>query len=77
MANETMEVFYLNQLWLDKEDRVSHTQSCYDSYLPSGGMIPFICTKEHGHTGDHCAHNLDGNIVARWPAQATKIASEG
>lgn len=27
-----------------------------------------VCTREQGHTGDHAAHNLRGEMVKRWPA---------
>ena len=36
-------------------------------YGPPQGMPPYVCTREHGHEGDHAAHCSRDEFIASWP----------
>lgn len=33
-----------------------------------------VCTREQGHSGDHAAHNLRGEMVRRWPSVSVAVS---
>lgn len=76
MNNADEEIYELNQLYLEPNDRVAKDKVCEVASAPVP-LVPllavlmpfpltFTCTKEHGHTGEHGAHGMEGTILARW-----------
>lgn len=35
----------------------------------------FLCTRRHGHDGDHAAHGPDGTQYARWKQAGVQVAA--
>lgn len=76
MSNAEEEIYNLNQLYLDPNDRVAKDKVCQVASAPVpmppllAVLMPypltFTCTKEHGHIGEHGAHGMEGTILARW-----------
>lgn len=87
MSTPEEEIYQLNQLYLGENDRVYVKQICKiqsTNIVISTSFIilvtdGFICTKEHGHTGQHGSHGLQGQLIATWTdnEQPKLLPSEG
>lgn len=59
-GKELAEIYQLNQLLLPQEERITSGTPCLN---PQGTKR---CTLTIGHSGQHIAHDVEGNIVQRW-----------
>jgi len=56
------DIFEETQASLPQEDRASKL----DGAICGAGFLRFRCTKILGHSGEHCAHGVLGDIIHRW-----------